>query len=110
MHQPEVDLSHGVAVVVEHPHRARPPRAAYQQFFFQLPPQSRSDHVLRAFDIPAIDVAAEADTVLAMKTSLAALRTTLTQKQPARMLLTLAAPLRSRMCACSIDCPPRAGS
>src|SRR5439155_17098780 len=85
MHQPKVDLSHGVAVVVEHPHRPRPPRAACQQFFFQLPPQSRSNHVLRAFDIPAIDVAADADTVLAVKTSLAALRTALTQKQPARM-------------------------
>src|SRR5438876_12224609 len=85
MHQPEVDLSHGVTVVVEHSHRPRPPRAAYQEFFFQLPPQSRIDHLLRAFDIPAIDVAADADAALAVKTSLAPLRTTLTQKQPARM-------------------------
>src|SRR5207247_11376485 len=85
MHQPQVDLSQGFPVVFEHPLRPRPPRAAYQEFFFQLPPQSRIDHLLRAFDIPAIDVAADADTVLAVKTSLAALRTTLTQKQPARM-------------------------
>src|SRR2546425_727088 len=85
MHQPEVHLSHRVAIVVEDPHRPRLPRAANHQLFLQFPLQPGSNHIVCAFHVATVDVPADADTVFAVEAGLAAFRAALDKKQTAPM-------------------------